>query len=189
MPNLFDAVLVLIVIVTMYWGWRSGILRQLVAVSATMVAFMVAEALYLPLGGAFNDAALSGASSFFQGLSYLLVMFVTAAVWFILIRRIYPYTRLGGESDATVRGLDSLGGMFLGLLLGFLLMLATVGVVEVLVYGRWPFLESASRRATINQAVQDSLLVRMLFKEAPGFADYVGHWVPGMAIAQEGRIQ
>ena len=26
-------------------------------------------------------------------------------------------------------------------------------------------------------------------KEAPGFADYVGHWVPGMAIAQEGRIQ
>jgi uncharacterized membrane protein required for colicin V production len=189
MPNLFDAFLLLIVIMSMYWGWRSGILRQLVAVSATMVAFMVAEALYLPLGGAFNDAALSGAASFFQGMSYLLVMFFVAAVWFILIRRIYPYTRLGSESDGTIRGLDSLGGMFLGLLLGVLLMIATVGVVEVLVYGRWPFLESSSRRATINQAVQDSLLVRMMFKEAPDFAEYVGHWVPGMAIARDGRIQ
>lgn len=189
MPNFFDALLILLVILAMYWGWRSGILRQLVAVSATMVAFMVAEALYLPLGGAFNDAALSGASSFFQGMSYLLVMFFIAAAWFILIRRIYPYTRLGGETDATVRGLDSLGGMFLGILLGLLLMIGTVGVVEVLVYGRWPFLESSSRRGTINQAVQGSLLVRTMFKEAPGFADYVGHWVPGITIAQEGHIQ
>ena len=189
MPNFIDVLLLAIVLLSMIWGWRSGLLRQLVAVTATMVAFMVAAELYLPLGGAFNDAALSGAASFFQGLAYLLVMFFVAAAWFILIRRIYPYTRLGSDADGTIRGLDNLGGMFLGLLLGILLMIATVGVLEVLVYGRWPFLESSSRRATINQAVQDSLLVRMLFKEAPEFATYVGHWVPGMAIAQEGRIQ
>jgi uncharacterized membrane protein required for colicin V production len=189
MPNVVDAVLIAIVVAAMFWGWKVGVLRGLVAVSATMVAFMVARELYLPLGGAFNDAALSGASTFFQGMSYLLVMFFVAAAWFVLIRRIYPYTRLGADSDATIRGLDSVGGMFLGLALGLLLMIATVGVVEVLAYGRWPFLESASRRAAINQGVQDSLLVRMMFKDAPDFAEYVGHWVPGMAIAQEGRIQ
>jgi uncharacterized membrane protein required for colicin V production len=189
MPNLVDALLVAIVLGTMFWGWKTGLLRQLVAVSAAMVAFMVAEELYEPLGGAFNDAVLAGSAAFFQGMSYLLVMFFVAAMWFILIRRIYPYTRLGSESDGTVRGLDSVGGMFLGLVLGVLLMIATVGVAEVLVYGRWPILESSSRRSTVHQAVQDSLLVRMLFKEAPGLAEYVGHWVPGMVIAQEGRIQ
>ena len=104
MPNLVDGLLVTIVIMATYWGWRTGALRQLVAVSGTMVAFTVAEALFLPLGGSFNDAALSGAASFFQGLSYLLVMFFVAAVWFVHIRRIYPYTRLGDETDARICG-------------------------------------------------------------------------------------
>ncbi|HLH26626.1 MAG TPA: CvpA family protein [Chloroflexota bacterium] len=189
MPNLFDALLAAIVLGAMIWGWRTGVLRQLVAVSAAMVAFMVAEALYEPLGGAFNDAALVRTPAFFQGMSYLLVMCFVAATWFVLIRRLYPYTRLGEETDSTIRGLDSLGGMLLGLLLGVLLMIATVGVAEVLVYGRWPFLESSTRRSTVHYAIQDSLIVRTLFKEAPDFADYVGHWVPGVAIAQEGRIQ
>ena len=67
MPNFIDVLLLAIVLLSMIWGWRSGLLRQLVAVTATMVAFMVAAELYLPLGGAFNDAALSGAASFFQG--------------------------------------------------------------------------------------------------------------------------
>jgi uncharacterized membrane protein required for colicin V production len=189
MPNLFDALLAAIVLAAMIWGWKTGLLRQLVAVSATMVALMVAEELYLPLGGAFNDAALAGAASFFQGMSYLLVMFFVAAAWFVLIRRIYPYTRLGAESDATIRGLDDLGGMLLGLVLGILLAITVVGVAEVLVYGRWPILESRGRRATVHYAIQDSLVVQTLFKEAPEFVDYVGHWVPGIAIAREGRIQ
>jgi uncharacterized membrane protein required for colicin V production len=189
MPNLFDALLALIVILAMYWGWKTGVLRQLVAVSATMVAFMVAEQFYEPLGGAFNDAATRGTPAFFQAMSYLLIMFFVAAAWFALIRRLYPYTRLGEESDATVRGMDSLGGMFLGIALGGLLMIATVGVGEVLAYGRWPILESGGRRTTIHQAIQDSLVVRTLFKEAPELSNYVGNWVPGMAIAQDGRIQ
>jgi uncharacterized membrane protein required for colicin V production len=189
MPNVFDAVLAAIVLAGMFWGWKSGMLRQLVAVSATMVAFMVAAQLYEPLGGAFNDAALVRTPGFFQGMAYLLIMFFVAAIWFVLIRRIYPYTRLGAESDGTIRGLDNLAGMFLGLLLGLLLIIATVGVAEVLVYGHWPILESGGRRATVHAAIQDSLVVRTLFKEAPDFADYIGHWVPGVAIAREGRIQ
>ncbi|HZS01545.1 MAG TPA: CvpA family protein [Chloroflexota bacterium] len=189
MPNLVDGLLVAIVLAAMLWGWHTGVLRQLVAVSATMVAFMVAEQLYEPLGGAFNDAALVRTAAFFQAMSYLLVMFFIAAAWFVLIHRLYPYTRLGAESDATIRGLDGLGGMLLGLVLGALLVIATVGVSELLVYSRWPFLESSQRRAAIHYAIQDSLVVRTLFKEAPDFANYVGHWVPGMAIAEDGRIQ
>src|SRR3954453_5733103 len=170
MPNLFDALLAAIVLLAMYWGWQTGVLRQLVAVSATMGAFMVAVQFYEPLGGAFNDAATRGTPAFFQAMSYLLIMFFVAAAWFVIIRRLYPYTRLGADSDATIRGLDSLGGMFLGIVLGGLLMIATVGVAEVLVYGRWPIMESGARRTTVHQARQDSLVVRTLFKEAPGFA-------------------
>src|ERR1051325_11110213 len=125
MPNLFDALLLGIVVSSMIWGWKTGLLRQLVAVSAAMVAFMVAEELYEPLGTAFSDYSVVPTPAFFQGLSYLLVMFFTAAVWFVAIRHIYPYSRLGADSDGTVRGLDSLAGMFLGLFLGTLLMIAT----------------------------------------------------------------
>jgi uncharacterized membrane protein required for colicin V production len=189
MPNLFDALLAAIVVAAAFWGWKSGVLRQLVAVSATMVAFMVAAQLYEPLGGAFNDAALGRNPGFFQAMAYLLIMFAVAGLWFFLLRRLYPYTRLGAESDATIRGLDSLGGMLLGLVLGGLLAIATVGVAEVLVLGRWPFLESGGRRATVHNAIQDSLAVRTLFKEAPDFADYVSLWVPGVAVARDGRIQ
>src|SRR4051794_5107207 len=148
MPNLFDALLAAMGIGAMYWGWKTGVLRQLVAVSATMVAFMVAARLYEPRGGAFNDAATRGTPAFFEAMAYLLILFFVAAAWFVLIRRVYPYTRLGEESDATIRGLDSLGGMFLGIVLGGLLMIATVGVAEVLVYGRWPIMESGARRTT-----------------------------------------
>jgi len=188
-PNLFDGLLIVIVAGAMFWGWQSGLLRQLVAVTAAMVAFMVAAQLYEPLGGIFNDFSLVRTPAFFQGLSYLLVMCFTAAVWFVIIRRIYPYTRLGNEGDGTVRGLDSLAGMLLGLVLGFLLALATIGVVELLAFGRWPLFESSRSRETIHYAIQDSLVVRTLFKEAPDVADYVSNWVPGVAIARTGRIQ
>ena len=162
----------------MYWGWQTGVLRQLVAVSATMVAFMVAAQFYEPLGGAFNDAATRATPAFFQAMSYLLIMFFVAAAWFVIIRRLYPYTRLGADSDATIRGLDSLGGMFLGIVLGGLLMIATVGVAE-----------GVSVRALADHGIQwaphdgppgDSglVVVRALFKEAPAFANYVGNWVP-----------
>ena len=59
MPNVFDGVLILIVIAAMIWGWKSGLLRQLVAVSGTLAALMVAKQLYEPIGRPDQDESTS----------------------------------------------------------------------------------------------------------------------------------
>jgi uncharacterized membrane protein required for colicin V production len=190
MPNVFDAVLVAIIGGALFWGWKSGLLRQLVAVSAALAAFIVARQLYEPLGYFFTDLALVPVPGFYQALSYLLVMTFTAAVWLWAIYRLYPFTRLTEpDADTFVRSLDRLGGMFLSVILGVLLALGTIGVSELLASSRWPAFESIDRRSAIHYAIQDSLLVRTLFSEAPDFVDHVGTWVPGVAIAREGRFQ
>ncbi len=190
MPNAFDAVLVVIVAGSTYWGWKSGLLRQLVAVSAALAAFMVAKQLYEPIGYLLVDMSLVRVPEFYHALAYLLVMTFTAALWFWAIYRIYPHTRLvDPDVDSFIRSLDSLGGMFLGLILGIMLSVATVGVAELLAFSRWPLFENVGARSAVHFTVQDSILVRVLFSEAPAFVDHVGQWVPGVVIAREGRIQ
>jgi uncharacterized membrane protein required for colicin V production len=46
MPNAVDGIIVAIVAGAVFWGWKSGLLRQLVALSATLAAFIVAKQLY-----------------------------------------------------------------------------------------------------------------------------------------------
>ncbi len=190
MPNLVDGLLIAIVAGSALWGWGSGLLRQLVAVSATLVALMVAKQLYQPIGAIFSDVALAHGAFFYDALAYLLVMTFTAAAWFVVIRRIYPYSHVADpDSDGFTRALDNLGGMVLGLILGILLVIAIIGVAELLAFSRWPVFEAAGIRTTLHYAIQDSLIVRGLFSEAPGLMEHVGQWVPGIEIARDGRIQ
>ncbi len=188
MPNVFDGLLAIGMLATAVWGWKTGLLRQFVAATAALVAFMVAAQLYEPLAALVSDFAFVRTISFYQGLAYLLVMCFTAAVWFVAIRHVYPYSRLTAPGRP-LYWLDSLAGMLLGLATGVLLTIATVGVAEVLVYGHWPVFDDSGARDSLHTAIQRSWVVRTFFQEAPGFADYVGHWVPGVAIAQDGRIQ
>ena len=190
MPNVVDALIVAIVAGTVFWGWKSGLLRQLVALGATLAGVIVAKQLYEPVGAAFSDAASAQNLAFYQALSYLLVMVFTAAVWFVAIRRIYPYTRLADtDGDGALHGADNVGGMFLGLLVGILLAIAFIGVTELLVSSRWPVFEAAGTRHAIHRAMQDSVLVRGLFSDLPALMAHVESWIPGITIARDGRIQ
>ena len=187
--NLVDALLLAIIAAAMFYGWRTGVLRQVVAVSALMFAFMVAGQLYELLALWFSAAAQLAPPNFFQGLAYLFLLLLAAGIWFVGIRRIYPYTRLvDPEVGGLVWSLDRFGGLVLGTVLGLLLAIAVVGVVELLVYYRWPALVPAGPRDVIHAGVRDSRLVRTVLGEAPELADYLDHWVPGVAIAREGRI-
>ena len=190
MPNVVDGIIVAIVAGAVFWGWQSGLLRQLVALSATLAGLIVAKQLYEPIGAVFSDFAFIRTLAFYQALSYLLVMVFTAAVWFVAIRRIYPYTHLtDADGEDAVRGLDKVGGMFLGLLVGILLAIAFIGVTELLVSSRWPIFEAAGTRTAIHRAMQESVLVRGLFSDVPALMAHVEGWVPGITIARDGRVQ
>ena len=190
MVNVVDAVLLVVILAAMFYGWQTGLLRQMVAISATMFALMAANYLYEPLAGWLSAAAQLAPPNFLQGLAYLFVLALAAAAWFLAIRRLYPYTRLvDPEVGGLVWRLDRFGGLVLGTVLGVLLAVATVGVIELLVYHRWPASVPGGPRDVIHAAVRDAVLVRGLFSGAPELADLVGAWVPGVTIAREGRIQ
>ena len=190
MINAIDGLLLALIGGTMVWGWYTGVLRQIVAISAAMIAFMVAKLFYQQLGAWFGEVAMLSAPNFFEGPAYLLLFFLVAAGWFMIVRRAYPYTRLV-EPERGGRGLvvDRVGGVLLGGALGVLLAIALVGVIELWVFYRWPILLGSGPRSGIHGMVHDSALVGWLFRESPETADLVGSWVPGVAVAREGRIQ
>jgi uncharacterized membrane protein required for colicin V production len=190
MPNIIDGMLIAIIAGATFWGWKAGFLRLLVALTAALAGCMVASLLYQPIGYFLSDFSFVGVLAFYHALSYLFVLTLTAGLWFFAIHKIYPYTRLVDPSaDRLTTGLDNLGGMFLGLLLGILLSIATIGVAELLAYSRWPVLEAAGSRSALHGAVQQSLIVRGLFSEVPDLMEHVSHWVPGIQVARDGRIQ
>ena len=187
--NVFDVILVLIVLAATFYGWRTGVIRQVVAIAAAMFAFMVADQIYEPFGTVLSQAAGIGRRNFFDGLAYLLLMCLAAAGFFLIVRRLYPYTGLAEpEQGGAGWYVDQIGGILLGAVLGVLLAVATVGVIEVLVYYHWPGFLEEGPRDQIHESVRGALLVRGLFSDAPAIAEVIGHWVPGVLIVREGRI-
>jgi membrane protein required for colicin V production len=187
--NLVDLFLIVVILAAMAYGWRTGILRQLVTVSALMFAFIAASQLYRPLAAWLSAIPQLPTPNYFEGLSYLLILLFAAAVWFLGIHRLYPYTRLfdpdGGGAPVLF---DNLGGMLIGALLGLLLVVAIVGVVELLVYYAWPHFIPGGPRDVIHVSVSNAGLVQWLVTERPELAEYLGDWVPGLEVAREGRI-
>jgi uncharacterized membrane protein required for colicin V production len=187
--NVVDGILVAVVVAALLYGWKNGLLRTLVAITAAMFAFVAAKQLYEPVGVVFSEAAGLRPPTFFEGLAYLFVIFLAAGVWFVAIRRLYPHTYLVDPETggAAWRSVDRVGGLVLGALLGLILAIGTVGIMELLVFYRWPAFLPTGVRDVIHVAFRDAVLVRALFSEAPGLAAAIGHWVPGIVIAMEGR--
>ena len=57
--NVVDGILVLLVAGSTFYGWKNGVLRLVVAVTAAMVGFIAGRELYEPVAGIFSAAALS----------------------------------------------------------------------------------------------------------------------------------
>jgi uncharacterized membrane protein required for colicin V production len=188
--NIVDGILVAIVAASMFYGWKAGVLRLLVAVTAAMVGFIAARELYVPIAEVFSLAASFRPPNIFDGLSYLWIWCLATVGWTWAIRKIYPHTKL---YDAEVGGwlwsIDHFGGLALGAVLGVLLAVALVGVAEMIVYYRWPGFVPSGGRDLVHIGFRDAALVNWMFTQAPGLAEFMGHWVPGVALAQEGRPQ
>jgi uncharacterized membrane protein required for colicin V production len=186
--DVVDLILILLVLAAMVYGWRTGVLRQIVAISAAMFAFIAASQLYQPLAAWFSAIAQIATPNYFQGLAYLLIFLFAAAVWFLAIYRLYPYSRLVDAEGGGLAILDNLLGLLFGALLGSLLALALVGIVELLVYYAWPPIVPSGPRDAIHAEVSESRIVRWVSRERMELADYLDEWVPGIRVAREGRI-
>ena len=188
--NAIDALLAAIVAAGMFYGWKTGLLRQVVAVTAIMFGMMVAHQFYEGLAYLFSAAAQYQAPNIFTGLAYVFLICLGAAVWFIIMRRLYPYTRLVDPTvSETAWLLDRLGGLLLGTVLGISLAVVTVGSVMLLVQYPWPALLPSPARGVIHVAFRDAALVHGALTDFPALIDFLAHWVPGIAILKEAEIE
>jgi uncharacterized membrane protein required for colicin V production len=185
-----DAVILLLIVGCILYGWRTGLVRQVVAVSATIFALMLANVGYEFLGGWWAAAASVVSPTYLDALAYLLILLVAAVFWLTVMRRIYPYTRIASsEVGNWAWSLDRFGGLIVGGLLGVLVALAVVGTAELMAYYRWGGQPGASGvRNVVHDQVTGSAILRETFVEAPPAADLLGYWVPGIRRAREGTI-
>jgi uncharacterized membrane protein required for colicin V production len=188
--NVVDGVLVALMAGSLYYGWKNGVLRLVVAVTGAMVGFIAGRELYEPVAGIFSAAAGFRPPNIFDGLAYLYVWCLAALGWFWAIRKAYPYTRLTtAEVGGLVWSVDRFGGLFLGGVLGLTLAVALVGVADLLVAYRWPAFVPLNIKDTLDLGFRNAALVRWMNSEFSGFVTFMGHWVPGLALAGEGQPQ
>jgi uncharacterized membrane protein required for colicin V production len=157
--NVVDGILVVIVAASMFYGWKTGVLRLVVAVTGAMVGFIAARQLYEPVAETFSLAAGFRPPNIFTGLAYFYVWCLAALAWFWTIRKVYPHTQLA-DTDIEVGSLawsiDRFGGLLLGTVLGLMLAVAFVGVAELIVYYRWPGFLPSGGRCTSASAIPPS---------------------------------
>lgn len=189
--DVVDAVIFIVFAICMVYGWRTGLLRVCVALSAVIFALMCANTFYQGLGAWWEAAGGLVGPTYLEALAYLLLYLLSASFWLMVIRRVYPYTRLSAsEVGSWVWSLDRFGGLLVGAVLGVLVAVSVVGAAELLVYHRWGGQPGARGvRDIVHAQVVESAVVRNVLGETPALAELVTYWVPGWRIAKEGNIR
>jgi uncharacterized membrane protein required for colicin V production len=187
--NVVDGLIVVLVAACLFYGWHSGVLRQLAIVSAALFALMCASALYQGLGGWWAAAAGLQPPTYLEAVAYVFLFVVAAALWLLVLHRLYPYTRLAArEVGSWAWHLDRFGGLMVGGALGVLLVVAVIGAAELLVYFRWGGQPGARGvRDVVHAQVREARLLQDLLA-TPELSDHLSYWVPGLRIAREGTI-
>jgi uncharacterized membrane protein required for colicin V production len=186
--NVLDVVLGAVVLGAAAYGWHSGVLRLLVAVSGTMVGFIAARQFYEPVAWVFSLAAGMRQPDIFDSLSYFYVWCLAALAWFWLIRKLYPYTHLTDEEERNaIWALDHTLGLLLGVVLGLLLAAGVVGVTAHLVAYEWPGLLPGGGRTLLQVGLRESALVRWLHEAECSPLTLARYSVPSLGMVAEGH--
>ncbi len=187
--NVVDGLIIGLLGACLFYGWHTGVLRQLAVVSAVLFALICAHAFYQSLGAWWAAAASMQPPTYLDAVAYVFLLVVAAAVWLVVLHRVYPYTRLAAPKiDTWLWTLDRFGGLVMGALLGVLLVVAVIGASELLVYFRWGGpLGARGVRELVHAQIRDSTLLQDIL-DTPELSDFLGYWVPGLRIAREGTI-
>lgn len=187
--NAVDGLIVALIAACLFYGWHSGVLRQLAIVSAALFALMCAGTFHEGLGSWWAAAAGLQPPTYLDAVAYLFLLVLSAAAWLLVLHRLYPYTRLTArEVGSWLWGLDRFGGLVVGGVLGVLLVLAVIGAAELLVYFRWGGQPGARGvRDVVHTQVREARLLQDLLA-TPELSDHLSYWVPGLRVAREGTI-
>jgi uncharacterized membrane protein required for colicin V production len=95
--NILDGVILLILLLSAYFGYRGGPLKKFITLLATLAAVVIGVRLMNPLG-----RAVAGIGIFSAGFSYALVFVLLVAA--ILVATYFLYRRFGKKTSAQTPG-------------------------------------------------------------------------------------
>lgn len=157
--NLVDLGIIIIVIISALRGYQKGLIRQVVAVIALVIAFYVAMENYKLVAVYFNEN-LSMTMSIAEVISFGLIVIVTSAVINIIG---YLLNKLTGLLLLSM--VDSIGGAAVGLIKGGLIV-----YILLILIGRMPF-------PFIQDSIQTSVFAKKFLTLTPLFEEKLQEFI------------
>ena len=165
-----DILLVLLWVAAVVFGWNSGILRQLFLLGSVLAAGIIASTIVY--GASYWTGVVSGAGrERMLPFTYTLLVFLVAAVIFLLTVRSYPHTRLLRH-----QGPDLVVGALLGFVVGLVAVNLAAGILLLTTNETWMVLDGA--RVNIRQQLDSTPFIPLVAGTFPQVSSIVRNLLP-----------
>jgi uncharacterized membrane protein required for colicin V production len=170
--NWLDALLLLLLFVSLLVGYTQGLMRQLIGLAALYVAAILGAQYHTLLGGGFRTFLTELPSRFINGLAFFtIVIFVTSLVTWLMLDA-YQSIRL-----SLYPVLDHLGGSVASILTTVLAITLCLPVLSFAALEMWPSMEPA--RLFVNDGLNASRMLQVFESLKPLLLSVLSPWLPG----------
>ena|SRR5690348_13856700 len=159
--NILDIFIIVVILVTFLWGFKAGLIRQLLGVAALYIGIVIAVLGYESLGNAMKAMSPNFTIDASYAIAFLLITLVVTAILIGVTYAIYQHTSLSalGMFDQILGGV---AGLLNGLLLLGMLML-------VLHYGLLVDWGSANGTRDMLRIAQESSFLKPILTQVSDF--------------------
>ena len=168
----FDTLLILVIIGTMLAGFADGFVLQMINLAAFYLGLAMAAAYQTRISRIVEDFLGPTDSLVRDTVIFVIIVFV---IWGL----VNLATRFGFESERfrTGQTIDRLGGLVLGLVMGFVAALMIVLILSFVTSVPWP--DYNGLRNFLVTGLDRSLIRRQLLSWVPLLVEIIRPWVPG----------
>ena len=130
--NWLDFLIIAILLVTVLWGFITGLMDMAFAVVGAALGWWLAGQYAGELSGMLGITAGSAADTFVSSIAYPLIIAVVGAVVYLVGKILRPFIIIGTLGMATM--VDKLGGLLVGLLVGLIAAVAVITMAGRMAY-------------------------------------------------------
>lgn len=149
--NWLDFLIIAILLVTVLWGFITGLIDMVVAAVGALLGWWLAGQYAGELSGMLGIAEGTAVDTFVSAIAYPLIIAVVGAAVYLIGKILRPFIMIGTLGMAAM--VDKLGGVAVGLIIGLALSVALIAVMGRLAYDfELPSTRIAPARDLIDRA-------------------------------------
>ena len=130
--NWLDFLLIAILLITVLWGFITGLIDMAVTAAGALVGWWLAGQYAGELSGMIGLSQGSAADTIVSSVAYPLIIAVAGAVVYLAGKILRPFIMIGTLGMAAM--VDKLGGLAVGLLIGLIASIAVISMMGRLAY-------------------------------------------------------